>query len=316
MLEKLGFTRSDSDHALFFRHRNGHYLFVGLYVDDPLIVGSDLEEMKQLEKDLDKEFPFKALGEAKYYLGTTIERDWEAGTISLGQAQYIDAAVECAHLQNARPTSSPLNPNQKFGKEFCPTEPEEIAEMKKVPFRELIGLLMYITNNSRPDIAYAVNMLAQVASNPGQVHWEAGKHIVRYLKGTRDHRLTFGSSAEGLVGYSDASHGSEDLGWKSMSGYVFTIGGAAVSWSAKKQPIIALSSAESEYIALTHASKELIWIRTLLSEITRPLQYPTPLLADNQSAIAMAHNNAYHPRTKHIALRYHFIRQHCERNPW
>src|ERR1700749_4250076 len=101
---------------------------------------------------------------------------------------------------------------------------------------------MYIANGTRPDIAYAVNMLAQVAVNPGRVYWNAAKHVVRYLKGTRDLRLTFGSTSEGLIGYSDASHGSEDLGWKSMSGYVFTIGGGAVSWSGKKQPIIALSS--------------------------------------------------------------------------
>jgi hypothetical protein len=313
LLETLGFTRSEADHSLFYRHRtNGNYLFLGLYVDDPLMVGSDLEEMLELEEKLDERFPFKALGDAVYYLGTTIERDREAGTISLGQAHYIDAAIACARLEQASPTSTPLPLNQNIGKEFCPSNPDAIADMANIPFRELIGMLMYIANGTRPDIACSVNKLAQVASNPGRVHWNAAKHMVRYLKGTRDQRLTFGCSSEGLIGYTDASHGAEDLGWKSMSGYVFTIGGAAVSWSAKKQPIIALSSAESEYIAMTHASKEIIWIRTLLSEILRPLQYPTPLFADSQSAIAMAHNDTFHPRTKHIALRYHFIRQCIE----
>ena len=107
-------------------------------------------------------------------------------------------------------------------------------------------------------------------SNPGRVHWEAAKNVVCCLKGTRDYRLTYGKSS-GMYGFTDASHGSEDLKWCSMSGYAFIINGGAVSWSAKKQSLVALSNTESEYIAMTHAAKELIWIRSLLSEAFHPL---------------------------------------------
>lgn len=173
---------------------------------------------------------------------------------------------------------------------------------------------MYVANGTRPDICYPINMLAQVASNPGRVHWEALKHVIRYLIGTREYRLSWGSSNIGLMGYTDASHATEDLGYKSMSGYVFLIGGGAVSWSAKKQPLIALSTAESEYIAMVHATKELMWIRTFISEILRPLSLPSILHGDNQSAIAIAKNNHFSPRTKHIALRFHFIREVIQRS--
>jgi len=256
-----------------------------------------------------KRYGYKVQGELQRYLGTDYTRDWEAGTISASQTDYIDAAIMGFGLENASTVSTPFVPGLKLGKEFCPTDEEAKAEMVNVPYRELLGLLMFIANGTRPDISYHVNILAQVANNPGRIHWEAAKRVVRYLKGTRDYKLTWGHSGGGLVGYSDASHGTEDLGWKSMTGYTFIMFGGAVSWCAKKQEVIALSSAESEYIAMTHASKELIWIRSLLDELLGFHPLPTVLCVDNQSAIAMAKNNTFHPRTKHIALRYHFIRE-------
>lgn len=278
-------------------------------MDDPLIIGSNLDEILQLEHTINESYNYRVQGELHHFLGCTYERDWEKGTISAHQGSYIDAAVSSFNLEDASSVPSPLVPNQKIGREFCPTELDEITHMQQVPYRELVGLLMYIANGTRPDICYAVNMLAQVASNPGRVHWEAAKRVVRYLKGTRDLKLIWGASQSGLLGYTDASHASEDLGWKSMSGYVFLLAGGAISWCAKKQSLIALSTAESEYIAMTHAAKELVWIHSFISEILRPLSIPFPLLADNQSAIALAKNGFFSPRTKHIALRYHYIRE-------
>jgi hypothetical protein len=304
----MGFKVSRSDTALFYRHQSGNYLFIGIHVDDPLIVGNNLTEILKLEEEIQNSYGYRVQGELDHFLGCSYERDWEKGTISAHQGKYIDAAIALTGLENAAPLSAPILPGQRIGREFCPTDPTEEADMKMTPYRELVGLLMYIANGTRPDICFAVNMLAQVASNPGRVHWEAAKRVVRYLRGTHKLRLTWGSSGTGLIGYTDASHASEDLGWKSMSGYVFSLAGGAVSWSAKKQSLISLSTAESEYIAMTHASKELYWIRTLLSEILQPISIPLPLYADNQSAIALARNGLFSPRTKHIALNYHFVR--------
>jgi hypothetical protein len=315
-LVSIGFTQCDTDHAVFYRHRNGQYHFIGLHVDDNLHFASRLEDVLEVEEIINKKFPLKIMGEAKHFLGTTIERDRTAGTISLGQTNYIDGLVSLCNLETAKPATTPLPLGAKLGNESCPAEWEvsEAREMQKVPYREAVGGLMYIANGTRPDIAYAANLLARVASNPGRIHWQAVKHLVRYLKGTRNHRLTYGAGAKGLVGYSDASHGTHDFDYKSVSGYAFILNGGAISWSAKKQSIVALSTAEAEYIAMTHATKELLWIRNFLSEVFRPIQCPIQLFADNQSAIAMAKNDAYHSRTKHISIRYHFIRHHVTHN--
>jgi hypothetical protein len=169
---------SKADPAVFYCHLNGNHLFIGIHVDDPLLVASKLEEALELEDTIKEKYNYRVQGELKHFLGCSYERDWEKGTISAHQGSYIDAAVTSFNLEDATPVSSPLVPGQKIGREFCPTEPEEIESMCRVPYRELIGLLMYIANGTRPDICYAVNMLAQVANNPGRIHWEAAKRVV------------------------------------------------------------------------------------------------------------------------------------------
>jgi hypothetical protein len=184
---------------------------------------------------------------------------------------------------------------------------DEIEEMKHIPFKQLIGSLLYIARMMRPDITFTVSLLSRFMANPGHIHWEAAKRVLRYLKGTKDLRLTYGTRADGLTGYTDADWASQDHR-HSTSGYIFLIDGGAVSWSSKKQPVVALSSTEAEFIAATHATKELMWIRMIISEIIRPLTFPTTLLCDNQSAIALTRDGVYHARSKHIDVRFLFIR--------
>jgi hypothetical protein len=179
--------------------------------------------------------------------------------------------------------------------------------MRGVPYREAIGSLMYAALGTRPDISFAVSFLSQFMQNPGRAHWEAVKRVFRYLKGTKDTCLVIGGTGKGLEAFSDADWASQEHR-HSISGYVFTIGGGAVSWSSKKQVIVALSTTEAEYIAATHAAKEALWIRMFLAEIARPLKKPTTIHLDNISAISITKNDEYHPRTKHIDIRYHFIR--------
>src|ERR1700733_12911683 len=166
---------------------------------------------------------------------------------------------------------------------------------------------MYAAMGTRPDIAFAVSTVSQFSHNPGWEHWEAVKRIFHYLKGTKELELVYGGDKRGLVGYTDADGASQEHR-QAVSGYVFMIDGGAVSWSSKKQELVTLSTTEAEYVAMTHAAKEIIWLRQFLGEIFRPLDHPIPLYADNQSAIALAHNeDTFHARTKHIDIRYHFI---------
>ncbi|KAF7350699.1 Transcription factor [Mycena sanguinolenta] len=308
LVDELGFTRSEADHAVFYRIKKTERTFIGIHVDDPITTGSDLDVLVKLEKDLNAKFPLKINGDATHYLGTAIHQDRAAGTISLSQASYIRDLVALTGQENAKSAPSPLAPGARLGREFCPTSDEEREDMRNVPYRTAVGSLLWLANNTRPDIAYPVSVLSQFLSNPGRVHWEAAKRVVRYLKGTIDARLTFGGSDVGLGGFSDSSWGSEVLNWRSMSGYAFTLYGGTICWSAKKQSVVALSTAEAEYIAMTRATKEAIWIRQFMGELFGNFIEPTVLHVDNQSAIAMAKNDSFHSRTKHIALPYHFVR--------
>ena len=183
--------------------------------------------------------------------------------------------------------------------------------MRDVPYREAVGSLMYAAMGTRPDVTYAMTALSQFMQNPGRAHWDALKRVLRYLKGTRELWLVYGDNHDGLRGFSDADWGSSTEHRHSISGYVFTLDGGAVSWSLKKQNVVALSSTEAEYIALTHATKEAIWLRYVLADVLHPdlSLFPVRLLSDNRSAITLTRDNTFHPRTKHIDIRYHFIRE-------
>jgi hypothetical protein len=209
--------------------------------------------------------------------------------------------LERFNLTNAHPITIPLDPGSLLTDTQSPTLEAEKLEMKNMPYKQLIGSLLYVAWMTRPDISFTVSMLSRFMGNPGRVHWEAAKKVLRYLKGTKNIKLTYGMHPSSLVGYTDADWASQDH-WHSTSGYIFTIAGGAISWSSKKQPVIALSTTEAEFIAATHATKELLWIRSLLSELARPLRYPTTLFCDNQSAIALTHDGVYHAQSKHIDI--------------
>jgi hypothetical protein len=170
---------------------------------------------------------------------------------------------------------------------------------------------MYAATSTRPDIAFAVATLSQFMRNPGRVHWEAAKHTMHYLKGTADHGLTLGGTDGGLEAYINADWASQPH-CHLMSGYVIMLNSGPVTWSSRKQPIIALSTAEAEYIALMAAAQEVLYLQLLLKELYDEDHSSTPIHCDNQSAIALASNSKFHARTKHIDIHFHFIHAHVK----
>jgi len=188
--------------------------------------------------------------------------------------------------------------------------------MKKIPYIQAVGSLMYLAVATRPDIAYAVGVLARFSANPGLAHWMAVKHLLKYLKGTLDYKLTLGPSSPSspglpddlLVTYSDADHGGDKSTGRSTGAWVIKIGGGAVSWSSKLQSIVALSTTEAEYIAGVSAGQELAWLRNLLYEIGYKPKTASKLFIDNQSAVQVAKNPEHHGRLKHLDLRYYWLR--------
>lgn len=307
ILNSFGFTKCESDHAVFIRKVLKSMCIIIAHVDDLTITGSTLEVILQTKKDLGSKLEMSDLGELHWLLGIEVKRDYEAQTISLSQRSYIQSIVDRYGLSDAKPLSMPLDPHALLDKQQCPSTTEEFAATRDIPYREAVGSLMYAALGTRPDIAYAVHHLARFGDNPGKAHWEAVKRVIRYLKGTKDLFLVLGGKREDLVGYTDAD-GMSNEDRHAISGYVFQIDGSTVSWSAKRQDIIALSTTEAEYVATTHAAKEAIWLRSLLSELFGTIDKPTTLYSDNQSSIALTKDDQFHARTKHIDIRFHFIR--------
>jgi hypothetical protein len=195
--------------------------------------------------------------------------------------------------------------------EQSPDTHAALADMQDIPYQCGIGLLMYAVTSTRPNIVFAIAILSQFMCNPGRVHWEVAKRTMCYLKGTAEYGITLGGMDEGLEAYIDADWVSQPH-HHSMSGYVIMLHGGPVAWSSKKQPIIALSTAESEYIALTADMREILYLQLLLKELYDEMHTSTPIHCNNQSAIALALNNKFHAHTKHINICYHFVRAHVK----
>ena len=308
--DKLNLTRSAVDHGVFYSHDDEGTTIVCSSTDDFAIAASSTDRMVKFKADLGSHFEMSDLGEIAWILGILVQRDRNSKTISLSQSAYVDSIVKRFNLVDAPPLSTPIDPNALLSKDQCPSTPRQFDDMRSVPYREAIGSLMYAAIGTRPDITFAVTALSQYLQNPGRPHWEQAKRTIRYLKGTRDWKLEFGPTG-GVEGFSDANWGNDVDDRHSICGYVFNLNGGAISWSSKKQSVVALSSTEAEYIGITHAAKEAIWVRHLLSELYSPdvLEYPITIHCDNRSAIELVKNATFHSRTKHIAIRYHYIRE-------
>ncbi|KAL5758288.1 hypothetical protein ACOSP7_020899 [Xanthoceras sorbifolium] len=170
-------------------------------------------------------------------------------------------------MQDAKPVSTPLGVHFRLSKEQSSKTEEERTHMAKVLYASAIGSLMYAMVCTRPDIAQAVGAVSRYMNNPGKIHWEVVKWIFRYLRGTTKKALCFKGGDTTLTGYVDADLARNVDIRKNTTGYVYTLGGTAVSWVSQLQKIVALSTTEAEYVAVMEASKEMIWLQSLLEEL-------------------------------------------------
>ncbi|KAJ0939366.1 putative RNA-directed DNA polymerase [Helianthus annuus] len=304
--------KTASDHCVFFqRFGNDDFIILLLYVDDMLIVGKNADRIVELKKELIKSFSMKDLGPAKQILGIQITRDRASKKLHMSQEQYIEKVLRRFNMDKAKSVSSPLTPNFKLTDKDCPSSKEEIKDMDKVPYASAVGSLMYAMVCIRPDIAHAIGVDSRFLSNPGKKHWEAVKWILRYLRGSSKLGITFGNGKPMLVGYTDSDMAGNKDNMKSTSGYLMTFAAGAISWQSKLQKCVALSTTEAEYIAATEACKELLWLKRFMQEFGF-MQQRYVVLCDNQNAIHLAKNSMFHKRTKHIDVKYHWIRDALE----
>ncbi|KAD7478277.1 hypothetical protein E3N88_01413 [Mikania micrantha] len=310
-----GFIRSNFDSCVYtMEYLQGKYIYLLLYVDDMLIACEDGEQIGYVKRLLMCEFDMKELGPAKKILGIEIERDRINRRLYLTQKSYIRKVLLNYSMESSKPVITPLAQHFKLSKEDCPVTDAEVEEMKGVPYSNAVGSLMYLMVCTRPDIGYAVSVVSRFLANPGKMHWKTVKWIMRYLNGTRDLGLIFGKTDEVdpmILGYVDSDFAKDLDKGRSITGYGFKVMGSVVSWKATLQHVVALSTTESEYVALTEAVKEAIWLKGFVSDLGFH-NVDAVVLCDSQGAVQLSKNQRFHERTKHINVKLHFIREVIE----
>jgi hypothetical protein len=316
-LVNFGFIQSTADPCVYHKIRSNCYLLAAIWVDDGLIAGNSTEFIDQTLRYLNSKFDITG-SLAEHFVGIVISRDRPNKRIYLSIPQYIDKVLEKFNMSQARPTATPvLKGTPRLSKSSTTITTSEVDAMTNIPYREVVGSIMYAAITVRLDIAFIANQLAQHCQNPGMDHWKAAKRVLRYLATTRTHGICFGGGRDvknTLVGYSDADYAGDPDTRRSTSGYVYILNGGAVTWSSRRQPIVALSTMESEYIAASDSTREAIWLRRLLDGIGVIQKEPTQLNCDNQSAILLARNPESHKGSKHIEVRFHYIREQISKN--
>lgn len=220
-------------------------------------------------------------------------------------------------MENSKRGNLPMTPGTILSKSQCPNTDEEIKRMCNVPYASAIGSIMYAMLCTRPDVSYALSMTSRYQQNPGEGHWTAVKHILKYLKRTKDMFLIYGGVEEELIVrcHTDASFQTDRDDSRSQSGYVFTLNGGAITWKSSKQKVVAQSTTESEYIAASEAAQEAAWMKKFISDlgVVPSIAKPIEIFCDNNGAIAQAKEPRSHQRTKHILRKFHYIREIVER---
>jgi hypothetical protein len=312
----LGFVRSRVDHCVYSKQVGNHFIYVVLYVDDMLLVGNNMDVIKEVKSQLSSKFDMKDLDAANFILRMEIKRDRANRKLWLNQRKYVETILQRFNMHGSKPVKVPIPIGVKLSADQCPKTQKEEEDMSHFPYANAIGSLMYAMFCTRPDIAHAVGVLSRCMSKPGKEHWTTVKRVFRYLCGTTSYGLYY-QGRPGLDRVVDI-HGFVDADWagdldhrRSKSGYVFNLFGRAISWMSKRRAVVALSTTEVEYMAATHASKEAVWLQRLCSGIGL-VQQAVRLDCDSQSAIFLAKNPAYHSKTKHIDAQYHFVRDMAE----
>ena len=298
VLSSAGCIQSDTDPCLYKIVKDSVIVgYVLVYVDDLLISGLDNNVIDDVVGIIQREFEVKALGDVKFFLGIEVSKNSD-DVYCVSQERYIEKIIDAAGLSDAKVSRIPLDPG--YEKLEC------VDQIPDSEYRALIGMLLYVSVNTRPDICASVSILSQKLSRPTKLDLNEVKRVIRYLKGTIDHKLRVGGVADKLVleAYSDANWAENRQDRKSNSGYMCYLGGT-VSWTCRKQNCVSLSSTEAEYIALAETCQEVIWLRSLCEDFDIECE-TTVVNVDNQSCVKMCQNEKFSKRTKHVDTKYHF----------
>jgi hypothetical protein len=324
--ETMGWRACVSDPSLYYRRsKTGRLMLIYRFVDDmqgQYNKPADEAEFTEHADKLRQRFNIKQMKTASWMLGMRITRDRAARTIKLDQELYVTKALERYGLAECKVVTTP----EVIGAATdAAAGLEDPAERQR--FMEIVGTLMYAMISTRPDIAHAVHWLASNMQAPKRRHMLAAERVLRYLAGTKDVGLVFGSR-NGDARADSRGHGTQmtidvcafaDADWanskgdrKSISGWVAKLNGDPVSWSSKKQRVVALSTCVAELYAEAAAIQEVLWLRGLMEELGLHTATGSTVYGDNQSTIAVSQNGVKGERTKHVDVKYHFVTETVE----
>lgn len=303
-LSKFELVESDADKCVFYRKGCPDKLMLALFVDDGLLLGRNRTVLNDILESLGKEFNIK-ISDAQTFCGMEITRDRTSKSVYIHQATYTKMILRRFHMTDANAVAVPADPEVRLEKtRDCDT-------LIRFPFREAVGSLLFLATVSRPDISFATSAVSKYLNNFNESHCKAVKRIFKYLNGTRCYGLMYESEKNGLgfFSYSDSDYAGDTDTRRSTSGFVCMLAGGPITWSSQCQKMVTLSTTEAEYVAASVTVKDIIWIRKMLKDIGHQCCAATKLYIDNQSAIKLVKNPEYHKRTKHIDIRFHFIRE-------
>jgi hypothetical protein len=296
-----GFKKCPYEHTLFIKTTDGGTtLFVCLYVDDLIFTGNDAAMFKDFKQSMMNEFEMTDLGKMKYFLG--IEVLQRPDGVFIGQRKYAQEVLDRFKMDQCNPVKNPVVPGNKLSKD------EDGVRIDSTLYKQIVGSLMYLTA-TRPDITFVVSLISRYMEHPTEMHLQAAKRVLRYVKGTSSLGVFYKKEGnQELLGYTDSDYAGDQNDRKSTSGYVFLMSSGAVSWSSKKQPVVTLSTTEAEFISAAYSACQVVWLRRILKELCHDQSKSTVVYCDNVSAIKLSKNPVLHGRSKHIDIRFHFLR--------
>ena len=309
-MKELRFRRCEFNHCVYVKEATGGiYVYLLLYVDDMLVASKSMVEIEKVKKPLSGRFEMKDMGCARRILGMDIQRDCAGGVLTLSQSSYVEKVLQTFNMNDSTAVTTHVGSHFKLK---AVENGEQETETKNVPYSNAIGSIMYVIRTIC-DLAYAVGLVSRYMSRPGLMHWDAVKWVLRYMKGTKEHKLVFRKNGNFKVeDFCDADFSADLDKRRSISGYVFSAGGNVIGWMSCLQPVVALSTTEAEYMALVEAIKEPIWLRGLSEEMGFEKD-SVKIWCDSQSAMCLAKNNVHHERIKHVSRKLHFIRDIIEK---
>ena len=305
---EIGLSKLQWCNCTFFSNSS---VIILVYVDDMVLFGRDNFEINTVLNKLMSKFDIKVLGKTKHLLGVDFEE--KDGKLLINQTQYIHEICNRYSNFNIPVSSLPIAQGSVFSKSQCPQSEYEQSEMKSIPYRNVLGCLSFISGRTRPDISYAVNIFSQFQNNPGMEHWWGLLKLLGYVRKTCNYQLKLDCNEMNLIGYSDANFATNRDDRISMGGQFICLGKSPIVWRSFKEKSVTLSTMEAEFVSLVEAVKEIGWLQNVLKECSdhkiflyssKPL-----LLVDNQATIEFIKSPIENFRTKHIDVKYFFVRE-------